>query len=62
MPLYGFSSLVESLESGSVWVNKHGDLRPHLPFGGSNLSGIGVELGEEGLEEFTQIQVLNMAR
>jgi acyl-CoA reductase-like NAD-dependent aldehyde dehydrogenase len=55
-------ALAESMTSGSVWVNKHGDLRPHLPFGGSNLSGIGVELGEEGLKEFTQIQVLNMAR
>jgi acyl-CoA reductase-like NAD-dependent aldehyde dehydrogenase len=55
-------ALAGSMTSGSVWVNKHGDLRPHLPFGGSNLSGIGVELGEEGLKEFTQIQVLNMAR
>jgi acyl-CoA reductase-like NAD-dependent aldehyde dehydrogenase len=55
-------ALAESMASGSVWVNKHGELRPHLPFGGSNLSGIGIELGEEGLKEFTQIQVLNMAR
>jgi acyl-CoA reductase-like NAD-dependent aldehyde dehydrogenase len=55
-------ALAESMTSGSVWVNKHGQLQPHLPFGGSNLSGIGVELGEEGLKEFTQIQVLNMAR
>jgi acyl-CoA reductase-like NAD-dependent aldehyde dehydrogenase len=55
-------ALAESMESGSVWVNTHGDLRPQLPFGGSKLSGIGVELGEEGLKEFTQIQVLNMAR
>lgn len=54
--------LAESMESGSVWVNKHADLQPHLPFGGAKFSGIGSELGEEGLKEFTQVQVLNMAR
>jgi acyl-CoA reductase-like NAD-dependent aldehyde dehydrogenase len=50
------------MESGSVWVNKHADLRPDLPFGGAKFSGVGSELGEEGLKEFTQVQVLNMAR
>jgi acyl-CoA reductase-like NAD-dependent aldehyde dehydrogenase len=55
-------ALAEDMESGSVWVNKHADLQPHLPFGGAKFSGIGSELGEEGLKEFTQVQVLNMAR
>ncbi|WP_293906278.1 aldehyde dehydrogenase family protein [Phenylobacterium sp.] len=54
--------LAEGMEAGSVWVNKHADLRPDLPFGGAKFSGIGSELGEEGLKEFTQVQVLNMAR
>jgi acyl-CoA reductase-like NAD-dependent aldehyde dehydrogenase len=54
--------LAEEMESGSVWVNKHADIRPDLPFGGAKFSGIGSELGEEGLKEFTQVQVLNMAR
>ncbi|MBL8553048.1 MAG: aldehyde dehydrogenase family protein [Phenylobacterium sp.] len=54
--------LAEQMESGSVWVNKHADLQPHLPFGGAKFSGVGSELGEEGLKEFTQVQVLNMAR
>lgn len=54
--------LAEDMESGSVWINKHADIRPDLPFGGSKFSGIGSELGEEGLKEFTQVQVLNMAR
>ncbi|WP_337187297.1 aldehyde dehydrogenase family protein [Phenylobacterium sp.] len=54
--------LAEQMESGSVWVNKHADLKPHLPFGGAKFSGVGSELGEEGLKEFTQVQVLNMAR
>ena len=55
-------SLAEGMESGTVWINKHADLQPHLPFGGAKFSGVGSELGEEGLKEFTQVQVLNMAR
>ncbi len=54
--------LAASMESGTVWINKHADLQPHLPFGGAKFSGLGSELGQEGLNEFTQIQVLNMAR
>ena len=54
--------LAAGMESGSVWVNKHADIQPHLPFGGAKFSGVGSELGEEGLKEFTQVQVLNMAR
>ena len=48
------------LEAGSVWVNRHGELLPHVPFGGAKQSGIGVELGELGLAEFTQLKVVNM--
>jgi acyl-CoA reductase-like NAD-dependent aldehyde dehydrogenase len=50
------------MDSGTVWVNKHADLAPNIPFGGSKLSGLGTELGEEGLAEFTQLKVINMAR
>jgi acyl-CoA reductase-like NAD-dependent aldehyde dehydrogenase len=54
--------LAAGMESGTVWINKHADLQPHLPFGGAKFSGLGSELGDEGLKEFTQVQVLNMAR
>ena len=54
--------LAARMDSGTVWINKHADLQPHLPFGGAKFSGLGSELGQEGLNEFTQIQVLNMAR
>jgi acyl-CoA reductase-like NAD-dependent aldehyde dehydrogenase len=50
------------LEAGTVWINKHLDMAPHIPFGGAKHSGLGVEFGEEGLAEFTQLQVINMAR
>jgi acyl-CoA reductase-like NAD-dependent aldehyde dehydrogenase len=52
--------LATRMESGTVWVNKHADLAPNIPFGGAKGSGIGVELGEEGLNEFTQLQVINV--
>jgi acyl-CoA reductase-like NAD-dependent aldehyde dehydrogenase len=54
--------LASRMESGTTWINKHAELAPNIPFGGSGQSGIGVELGEEGLAEFTQLHVINMAR
>lgn len=54
--------LATKLESGTVWVNKHADLAPNIPFGGARFSGLGTELGEEGLAEFTQLKIINMAK
>jgi len=49
------------LESGTGWVNKHLDLPADVPFTGAKQSGIGAEMGHEGLEEFTQAKIINMA-
>ncbi len=46
------------LECGSVWINKHGMIQPNAPFGGVKQSGVGVEFGQEGLEEYTDVQVI----
>ncbi len=46
------------LQCGSVWINKHGAIQPNIPFGGVKSSGFGVEFGEEGLAEYTDIQIL----
>jgi acyl-CoA reductase-like NAD-dependent aldehyde dehydrogenase len=54
--------LASRMEAGTVWINQHADLAPNIPFGGAKQSGLGVELGEEGLAEFTQLQIINMAR
>ena len=43
---------------GSVWINKHGAIQPDAPFGGVKASGLGVEFAEEGLAEYTDIQVV----
>ena len=53
--------LAARMESGTVWINKHGELDPGIPFGGAKQSGIGTELGREGVLEFTQRRVVNMA-
>jgi len=50
------------VDSGTIWVNKHADLQPHVPFGGIKTSGIGAELGTEGLNEFTARKVINIAK
>jgi len=47
------------IEAGTVWINKHLDMAPHIPFGGAKQSGIGTEFAEEGLAEFTQLQIIN---
>jgi acyl-CoA reductase-like NAD-dependent aldehyde dehydrogenase len=46
------------MECGSVWINKHGAIQPNAPFGGVKRSGLGVEFGEEGLFENTDIQTI----
>jgi acyl-CoA reductase-like NAD-dependent aldehyde dehydrogenase len=51
--------VAKSLDSGTVWINKHIDVAPNVPFGGAKQSGIGVEFAEEGLAEFTQLQIIN---
>ncbi len=46
------------LQCGTAWINKHGPIQPNAPFGGVKGSGFGVEFGEEGLFENTDVQVL----
>lgn len=54
--------LASRMEAGMVWINTHTDFGPNIPFAGAKQSGLGVEFPEEGLHEFTQIQVINEAK
>jgi acyl-CoA reductase-like NAD-dependent aldehyde dehydrogenase len=56
------AALAAQLDSGGAWVNQHPAMGPDIPFGGVKGSGIGVELGRLGLEEYTSVQVLNVKR
>ena len=53
--------LAARLDAGTVWVNKHGELDPRIPFSGAKRSGIGTELGVDGVAEFTQRKIVNVA-
>ena len=55
-------SVAQRIASGTVWINKHLDLPPDIPFAGAKQSGFGAEMGQEGLEEFTQVRIINMAK
>lgn len=55
-------AVAERMETGSVWVNQHIAIGPHIPMAGFKGSGIGVEQADEGLAEYSQIQVVNVAR
>ncbi|KAJ6172045.1 hypothetical protein N7470_001112 [Penicillium chermesinum] len=48
------------IESGMVWVNSSQDCDPRIPFGGVKQSGIGRELGEAGLEAYSQVKAVHV--
>jgi len=50
------------LDVGTAWVNHHLHFGPHIPLAGAKESGVGVEFGPEGLAEYTQLSVINIAR
>lgn len=54
--------VAKRLECGSAWVNQHAAFAPNIPFPTAKQSGIGVEWGVEGLEEYTRLQVVNTAK
>lgn len=56
------AQLALRLECGTVWVNEHGAIQPDAPFGGVKQSGIGVEFGRHGLEEYCSIQTLKIMK
>lgn len=48
------------IEAGMVWVNSSQDCDPRVPFGGVKQSGIGREMGEAGLEAYTQVKAVHV--
>lgn len=50
------------IETGTVWVNKHLDMPLDIPFGGAKQSGFGLSQGMDGLNEFTQVKIINIAK
>lgn len=50
------------LEAGTVWVNTHFELDPGVPYGGHKESGVGSELGRDGLLAFCNTQILYLKK
>jgi aldehyde dehydrogenase (NAD+) len=55
-------SIADSIRAGTVWVNCYNVLDPRSPFGGFKQSGIGRELGEYGLQQYTEVKSVIMKR
>ena len=51
-------SIAAKLECGQAWINRHGVSPADFPLAGAKLSGVGVELGDEGLKSYTQMTVV----
>jgi acyl-CoA reductase-like NAD-dependent aldehyde dehydrogenase len=47
------------IESGTIWVNQHLAMDTAVPFRGTKQSGLGGELGQDGLHEYTQARIVN---
>lgn len=54
-------SLANSLRAGTVWVNCHNVFDTSVPFGGYKMSGQGRELGEYGVEAYTEVKSVIMS-
>jgi aldehyde dehydrogenase (NAD+) len=51
-------AISNSVRAGTVWVNCYNVLDTRAPFGGFKQSGIGRELGEYGLQQYTEVKTV----
>ncbi len=51
-------AIANSVRAGTVWVNCYNVLDTRVPFGGFKQSGIGRELGEYGLQQYTEVKTV----
>ena len=55
------TAIANSVRAGTVWVNCYDVFDAAAPFGGFKQSGIGRELGEYGLQQYTEVKTVTMA-
>jgi aldehyde dehydrogenase (NAD+) len=55
-------AIADNVRAGTVWVNCYNVLDPRSPFGGFKQSGIGRELGEYGLQQYTEVKSVIIKR
>jgi acyl-CoA reductase-like NAD-dependent aldehyde dehydrogenase len=54
-------ALAAKLRAGTVWINCYDVFDAAAPFGGYKMSGMGRELGEEGLKAYTETKTVTVA-
>jgi len=54
-------NIVTQIQAGTVWVNSHNVLDPHMPFGGYKESGLGREFGARAMEAYTELKTVCIA-
>jgi aldehyde dehydrogenase (NAD+) len=52
--------VARQIEAGMVWINSSNDSHFQIPFGGVKQSGIGRELGESGLDAYTNKKAVHV--
>ena len=53
--------LAKKIKAGTVWINCYDVFDAAAPFGGFKMSGMGRELGEEGLRAYTETKTVTVA-
>ena len=53
-------AIANNVRAGTVWVNCYNVLDTAAPFGGFKQSGIGRELGEYGLQQYTEVKTVTV--
>jgi aldehyde dehydrogenase (NAD+) len=54
-------TFAHNVRAGTVWINTYDAFSAAAPFGGYKQSGIGRELGEYGLRQYTEVKTVTIA-
>ncbi len=54
-------AIAESVRAGTIWVNCYDVFDAAVPFGGFKTSGLGRELGEKALDNYTELKTVTIA-
>ena len=54
-------AVAAKVRTGTMWINDYHVFSDYCPFGGYKQSGVGRELGHEGLAEYTQVKRVHVA-
>jgi aldehyde dehydrogenase (NAD+) len=53
-------AVANGVRAGTVWINCYDVFDPAAPFGGFKQSGMGREMGEYGLQQYTEVKTVTV--